>query len=98
MEKKSVYDFFIGLLALMLALMFVIDIFIDIPNEVSWTFYYIDNIVRLIFIGDYVTRLVISKSKRNFIKKKKELPNFMLRSSLSFNYFAISVTNFLVIC
>ncbi len=69
MEKKSVYDFFIGLLALMLALMFVIDIFIDIPNEVSWTFYYIDNIVRLIFIGDYVTRLVISKSKRNFIKK-----------------------------
>ena len=60
MEKKSVYDFFIGLLALMLALMFVIDIFIDIPNEVSWTFYYIDNIVRLIFIGDYVTRLVIS--------------------------------------
>ena len=27
MEKKSVYDFFIGLLALMLALMFVIDIF-----------------------------------------------------------------------
>ena len=50
MEKKSVYDFFIGLLALMLALMFVIDIFIDIPNEVSWTFYYIDNIVRLIFI------------------------------------------------
>lgn len=69
MEKKSVYDFFIGLLALMLALMFVIDIFIDIPNEVSWTFYYIDNIVRLIFIGDYVTRLVISKSKRSFIKK-----------------------------
>ena len=32
MEKKSVYDFFIGLLALMLALMFVIDIFIDIPK------------------------------------------------------------------
>lgn len=63
MEKKSVYDFFIGLLALMLALMFVIDIFIDIPNEVSWTFYYIDNIVRLIFIGDYVTRLVISNLK-----------------------------------
>ena len=30
MEKKSVYDFFIGLLALMLALMFVIDIF---PQE-----------------------------------------------------------------
>ena len=69
MEKKSVYDFFIGLLALMLALMFVIDIFIDIPNEVSWTFYYIDNIVRLIFIGDYFTRLAISKGKRSFIRR-----------------------------
>lgn len=71
MEKKSVYDFFIGLLALMLTLMLVIDIFIDIPNEVNWTFYYIDNIVRLIFIGDYITRLVISKPKRSFIKKNK---------------------------
>lgn len=59
MEKKSVYDFFIGLLALMLALMFVIDIFIDIPNEVSWTFYYIDNIVRLKFLLDLlITNLV----------------------------------------
>ena len=47
MEKKSVYDFFIGLLALMLALMFVIDIFIDIPNEVSWTFYYIDSKINI---------------------------------------------------
>ena len=46
MSKKSIYDFFIGLLALMLSLMLVIDIFINIPNEVRWTFYYIDNIVK----------------------------------------------------
>lgn len=69
MNKKCVYDFFIGLLALMLTLMLIIEIFINIPNEVSWTFYYIDNIVRLIFIGDYVTRLAISKEKRKFIKE-----------------------------
>ena len=56
MSKKSIYDFFIGLLALMLSLMLVIEIFINIPVEVRWTFYYIDNIVRLIFIGDYFTR------------------------------------------
>ena len=68
-SKKSIYDFFIGLLALMLSLMLVIDIFINIPNEVRWTFYYIDNIVRLIFIGDYFTRLVISKGKKQFIKE-----------------------------
>lgn len=69
MNKKSVYEFFIGLLALMLSLMLVIEIFINIPMEVRWTFYHIDNIVRLIFIGDYFTRLVISKGKRNFIKR-----------------------------
>ena len=33
MSKKSIYDFFIGLLALMLSLMLVIDIFINIPND-----------------------------------------------------------------
>ena len=72
MNKKCVYDFFIGLLALMLTLMLIIEIFINIPKEVSWTFYYIDNIVRLIFIGDYVTRLAISKEKRNhFVLRRK---------------------------
>ena len=69
MSKKSIYDFFIGLLALMLSLMLVIEIFINIPNEVRWSFYYIDNIVRLIFIGDYFTRLAISKGKRSFIRR-----------------------------
>lgn len=69
MSKKCVYEFFIGLLALMLSLMLVIEIFINIPNEVKWTFYYIDNIVRLIFIGDYFTSLAISKGKRKFIRE-----------------------------
>lgn len=69
MSKKSVYEFFIGLLALMLSLMLVIEIFINIPNEVKLTFYHIDNIVRLIFIGDYFTRLAISKAKKRFIKE-----------------------------
>ena len=69
MNRKSVYDFFIGLLALMLSLMLIIEIFIDIPGEVRWAFYYIDNIVRLIFIGDYFVRLAISKEKLKFLKK-----------------------------
>ena len=68
MNKKTVYEFFIGLLALMLALMLVIDIFIPLPKEVTLSFYYIDNIVRLIFIGDYMIRFVIAKGKRIFIK------------------------------
>lgn len=68
MNKRIVYDFFIGLLALMLALMLFIEVFIAIPAEVKITFYYIDNIVRLIFIGDFVFRLVFAKVKIQFLK------------------------------
>lgn len=68
MNKKGAYDFFIGLLALMIALMLVIDIFINIPKGVKLTFYYTDNIVRLIFIGDYLGRLVLSSNKGRFIR------------------------------
>ena len=32
MNKKSVYDYFIGLVALMLSLIIVIDIFVSIPK------------------------------------------------------------------
>lgn len=68
MNKKKAYEFFIGLLALMLALMLVIDIFIPLPQVVTLSFYYIDNIVRAIFICDYIVRFVISNSKREFIE------------------------------
>ena len=68
MNKKNGYDFFIGLLALMLALMLVIDIFIPLPKTIALSFYYIDNIVRVVFIGDYMMRFVISRGKKEFIK------------------------------
>ena len=69
MNRKSVYDYFIGLLALMLSLIIVIDIFVSIPKEVRLSFYYIENIIRLIFIGDYIGRLVLSKNKKEFFKE-----------------------------
>ena len=69
MNKKSVYVYFIGLLALMLSLIIVIDIFVSIPKEVRLSFYYIENIIRLIFIGDYIGRLVLSKNKKEFFKE-----------------------------
>ena len=69
MNRKSVYDYFIGLLALMLSLIIVIDIFVSIPQEVRLSFYYIENIIRLIFIGDYIGRLALSKDKKDFFKE-----------------------------
>ena len=92
MSKKSIYDFFIGLLALMLSLMLVIEIFINIPVEVRWTFYYIDNIVRLIFIGDYFTRLVISKGKKQIYKGKYN--RFIFNFSYKILYKDIGFYNF----
>lgn len=92
MSKRSIYDFFIGLLALMISLMLVIEIFINIPNTVSWTFYYIDNIVRLIFIGDYFTRLVISKRKKEFIKR-----NIIDLISIFSLKFYIKIINFTIL-
>ena len=92
MSKRSIYDFFIGLLALMISLMLVIEIFINIPNTVSWTFYYVDNIVRLIFIGDYFTRLVISKRKKEFIKR-----NIIDLISIFSLKFYIKIINFTIL-
>ena len=66
MNRKSVYDYFIGLLALMLSLIIVIDIFVSIPQEVRLSFYYIENIISLIFIGDYIGRLALSKDKKDY--------------------------------
>ena len=48
MNRKSVYDYFIGLLALMLSLIIVIDIFVSIPQEVRLSFYYIENIINFV--------------------------------------------------
>lgn len=69
MSKKIMYEFFIGLLALMLSLILVIDIFIPLPKPITSSFYYIENIVRIIFIGDYIGRLFLSKDKRDFIEE-----------------------------
>ena len=43
--------------------------FVSIPKEVRLSFYYIENIIRLIFIGDYIGRLVLSKNKQEFFKE-----------------------------
>lgn len=69
MNRKSIYDYFIGLLALMLALIIVIALFVSTTQEVMISFYYIENIIRLIFIGDYIGRLALSENKLQFLKE-----------------------------
>ena len=57
MNKKSVYDYFIGLVALMLSLIIVIDIFVSIPKEVRLSFYYIENIINFVLKYRIIQRI-----------------------------------------
>ncbi|AYE33338.1 potassium channel family protein [Clostridium septicum] len=68
MTKKEIYNDFIGLISLMASIMLMFQITIDLPYEVLISFYYIDSIVWIIFILDYVLGLILAKRKINYIK------------------------------
>ena len=68
MTKKNIYNYFIGLLALILSIMIMIDLFFEIPSDVKWTFYYIDNIIRVIFFADLIVVFKINRGNKFFIR------------------------------
>ena len=68
MTKNNVYSYFIGLLSLMLSIIIIIDLFFQIPSDVKWTFYYIDNIIRVVFIADLIIVLKVNKYEKIFIR------------------------------
>lgn len=67
MQKRLVYDIFIGLLSLMGAIMMTLELMYKLPISVVETFYYINLIICSIFFIDYIIRLGLSKNKINFI-------------------------------
>lgn len=67
MKNKTLYELFIGLLALMGIIMIIIDLMYRLPIMVVDSFYYINLIITIIFLFDYVIRFVISKKKIRFI-------------------------------
>lgn len=67
MNKKSTYDLFIGLIALMIAIMITLQLMIKLPVVVLESFYYINIIVWIIFIIDYFGRFFKSKNKYKYI-------------------------------
>ncbi len=62
--KKVVYEVIIGIFALTAVIFAIIDISMGLN---SWQIL-LDNIILVIFIGDYFIRLFISKNKKQFIK------------------------------
>lgn len=67
MKRRTLYELFIGLLALMLSIMLILDLMYKLPLMVIESFYYINFIVSLLFLCDYIVRLSISRRKINFI-------------------------------
>lgn len=67
MKRKTLYELFIGLLALMLSIMIILDLMYKLPLMVVESFYYINYIGSFIFLLDYVLNLAISKRKIKFI-------------------------------
>lgn len=69
MNRKTVYDDFIGLIALMASIMLMLEITIDLPHEVLISFYYMDLVIWFIFIGDYIMGFIYARRKIEFIKE-----------------------------
>lgn len=67
MKNKTLYELFIGLLALMGAIMIILDLMYRLPIMVVESFYSINLIITIIFLLDYVIRFIISKKKVRFI-------------------------------
>lgn len=67
MKRRTLYELFIGLLALMLSIMLILDLMYKLPFMVIESFYYINFIVSLLFFCDYIVRLSISRRKINFM-------------------------------
>ena len=69
MKNKTLYELFIGLLALMGIVMIILDLMYRLPIMVVESFYYINLIITIIFFIDYLIRLFLSKKKLMFIFK-----------------------------
>ena len=67
MKNKTLYEVFIGLLALMAMIMIILDLMYKLPIMVVESFYYINLIITVIFIIDYLIRFIVSEKKIKFI-------------------------------
>lgn len=66
MKKNETYEVFIGLLALMIAIMLSLELMIVLPKDVLRTFYYIKVMVWFIFCIDCFVRFLLCKHKAKF--------------------------------
>lgn len=89
MNKKTLYELFIGLLALMLSIMLILDLMYILPIIVVESFYCINLIVSVVFLLDYIISFMISNKNTKFI-----VNNIIdLISSIPFIFIGELITN-----
>lgn len=72
MNKKNIYyDLIMGLLALVVVIILVLEMTLDLQKNLINIISIIDNIVWLIFCFDYFIRLFISENKKKFVFENK---------------------------
>ena len=71
-KKMIIYEIITAILALVSIFIVSIQIFnIIIPESVLHTLIKIDDLIYIVFVIDYITRLLLSKNKRYFIRNNK---------------------------
>ena len=71
-KKMIIYEIITAILALISIFIVSIQIFnIIIPESVLHTLIKIDDLIYIVFVIDYITRLLLSKNKRYFIRNNK---------------------------
>lgn len=71
MKKKLYYEIFITILSLLASVVILVELTLELPNNITYILDTLDNIVWVIFIFDYVIRLILSENKLSFIKNNK---------------------------
>ncbi|MBD7912193.1 potassium channel family protein [Clostridium cibarium] len=71
MNRKLCYEIFITLLSLIVCIIIFVELAFDLTNNIATILNILDDIIWIIFIIDYVVRLIYSENKMRFIKNNK---------------------------
>ncbi|WP_315068370.1 ion transporter [uncultured Clostridium sp.] len=71
MKNKLYYEIFITILSLLASGIMLVELTLELPDNITYILDTLDNTVLVVFIFDYVVRLILSENKLSFIKNNK---------------------------
>lgn len=96
MKNRVLYELFLGLISLMLAIIIILDLMYIFPSIVDQSFKYINLITCSIFLCDYLVRLIMAKNSLKFILNNKvDLISVVPVMAIEYSIFNLGLFNFL---